>query len=128
MPSTVRSLIRAAALAPEGCLRWGEPVPEDGPGVYLVSLDADPDSLGGCLSECPVSTAAIEELLRTRAELTLDGARPDVAQLAKRLAAFWLPDEVVLYIGRAGSSLTARVDQYYRTGSAPAAPTPGAGS
>ena len=42
--------------------------------------------------------------------------------LADRLAGFWLPDEVVLYIGRAGprkdigvSELSDRVDEYYTT-------------
>lgn len=32
-----------------------------------------------------------------------------------RLATFWLPDEVVLYIGLAGASVRKRVRQYYRT-------------
>lgn len=50
-----------------------------------------------------------------RPELRLDGRRPSAAQLSARLQAFWLPDEVVLYIGLAGASLRKRVGQYYGT-------------
>ena len=46
--------------------------------------------------------------------LRLDRARPDVAELADMLARFWLPDETVLYIGKAGTSLRSRVGQLYR--------------
>ena len=34
---------------------------------------------------------------------------------AERLAACWLPDETVLYVGRAGTSLQRRVGKYYTT-------------
>ncbi|HEX3425081.1 MAG TPA: hypothetical protein VHT30_03050 [Acidimicrobiales bacterium] len=35
--------------------------------------------------------------------------------LAGRIAALWLPDEVVLYIGQTSSRLSTRVAEYYRT-------------
>jgi len=84
------------------------PVPRDEKGVYAVALPK-------ALKKCPISTSALEELLDARKELTLDGERPDVNMLDRRLAAFWLPDEVVLYVGLAGTSLRKRVGQYYRT-------------
>jgi hypothetical protein len=73
---------------------------------------------------CPVSTAAVEALLDARPELTLDGSCPDARQLGARLTGFWCPDEVVLYIGRAGprphtriktSELSDRVAEYCAT-------------
>ena len=71
----------------------------------------------------PISEAAIEELLTVRPELTLDGARPTREQLVRRLAGFWFPDEVVVYIGLAGSrksrpvqgEVAKRVGEYYDT-------------
>ncbi|MCY7288361.1 MAG: hypothetical protein LH624_08960 [Cryobacterium sp.] len=54
-------------------------------------------------------------MLTTRPELRLDSARPTVEQLAARLASMWMPDETVLYIGLAGTSLSTRVTAYYRT-------------
>ena len=54
-------------------------------------------------------------LARVRPELRLDGYRPTAEQLRRRLAAFWLPDEVVLYLGLAGTSVGMRIAQYYST-------------
>jgi hypothetical protein len=45
----------------------------------------------------------------------MDGQRPTEFDLSRRLASFWLPDETVLYIGLAGTSLRSRINQYYRT-------------
>jgi hypothetical protein len=66
---------------------------------------------------------AVDQLLAVRPELTLDGARPTREQLIERLAAFWFPDEVVVYIGLAGArknrpgqgELAKRVCEYYNT-------------
>src|SRR2546429_470324 len=66
-------------------------------------------------SRCPLSTRALDDMLAARAELTLDGARPDRSALRRRLAGFWLADETVLYLGLAGTSVRARVRQYYKT-------------
>ena len=71
----------------------------------------------------PMSESAAAELLAVRPELTVDDARPSGPQLAERLAAFWFPDEVVLYIGRAGprkrmpaqGEVAMRVGEYYDT-------------
>jgi hypothetical protein len=75
------------------------------------------DERGPTFDEAPLSTTALADLLTTRPELRLDycDRQPSAAQLAERLGAFWLPDEVVLYIGLAGQPLRRRVRQYYRT-------------
>lgn len=70
-----------------------------------------------------MSTPAVQKLLDLRRELTVDGRRPSAAKLAARIAGFWCPDEVVLYIGCAGprtrkptiSELSDRVAEYYTT-------------
>ena len=115
MPSTVSELFAAADLEPEGCVRWGQPVPERRTGVYVVSLTPATDELAGTLSRCPIDEDALRELLRVRPELLVDGERPSVEQLGERLAAFWLADEIALYIGRAGVPLRKRVGQYRRS-------------
>lgn len=116
MSSTVGALLRSAGLAWGGSVPWGVPVPEHETGVYLVSLAADPDGLGPTREVAPVSRSAVRELLECRPELTVDGSRPTEAVVADRLAAFWLADESVLYIGLAGrSTLGGRVNAYYTT-------------
>jgi hypothetical protein len=96
-------------------VRWGQPVPETGRGVYLLSLTSSRDRVGRVLPHCPVSAAALDALLEACPDLRLDGEVPDRDALARRLASYWLPDECVLYIGLAGQPLRTRLRQYYRT-------------
>src|SRR4051812_12721833 len=109
MPSTVASLFAAAGVARQGAVGWGEVIPAQatgsGTGVYVVALPPELASPGAALAAYPVSATAVQKLLDVRRELTLDGARPDARQLGVRLFGFWCPDEVVLYIGRAGPRL-----------------------
>ena len=115
MPVAVTELLMAVGLELVGSVRWGSRVPAPFPGVYLVALDAAPDTCTATLAEAPINDQRVAELLRVRPELRLDGSRPTVAALGKRLAGCWLPDETVLYIGLAGTSLQRRVGQYYTT-------------
>jgi hypothetical protein len=48
-------------------------------------------------------------------DLTVDRAPPTLEALMRRVSAFWLRDEVILYVGLASSSLPTRLSQYYRT-------------
>ena len=122
IPSTVSQIFSAAGLGvgsvlgATGAVEWGSPVPETGPGVYVVALTAETETTAGAVAVCPVSSAKVAGLLEACRGLTVDGLRPDVASLCDRLGAFWLPDEVVLYIGMTeGQSLRTRVGQYYTT-------------
>jgi hypothetical protein len=82
--------------------------------VYAVALSANSEELTA-LPIAPLSMAAVGELLAVRPELTLDGARPSARALAERIPSFWLPDETIVYIGLAGTSLRTRVRDYYKT-------------
>jgi hypothetical protein len=115
MPSTVTEAFAAAGLAPHGAVPWGTPLPEREPGLYVVALTSSAaDSQAAC-AEAPLAHERFEHLLSLRPELLLDGTRPDADELATRIASFWLPDEVVLYVGLAGQPLRTRVRQYYNT-------------
>jgi hypothetical protein len=114
VPSTVASLLAVAGLESGGRVGWGERVPETRTGVYLVSLTPT-GRVANALTDCPLSDAALDELLSSCPALTLGGERPTRAQVAKRIGSYWLPDECVLYIGLAGQPLRTRVRQYYKT-------------
>jgi len=115
VPSAVTALLEASAVEETtGVVAWGERVPLDASGIYLVSRSKDPNDLKA-LEAAPVSLARCQELLDARSELRLDGERPDAKLLRERITAFWLPDEPVLYIGLAGTSVAERVKDYYRT-------------
>jgi hypothetical protein len=114
MPSTVSAVFASAGL-PEGVVQWGIPIPRSEPGVYAVATTNQADDVAQVRSPCPLSPAALNELLDVRPELRIDDARPDRDTLGLRLAALWLPDEVIAYIGLAGTSLRSRVRAYYST-------------
>lgn len=85
------------------------------PGVYAVCLSKRTDAAAGAITDCPLSSAAVAELLAVRPELRVDGRRPSHAELSARLASLWLADESIVYLGLAGTSLRQRISQYYKT-------------
>jgi hypothetical protein len=111
----VTSIFAAAGLEPQSTVMWGEPLPLDGPGVYVVATASDPLSTSGPGPRSPISKPALEAWLRVRPELQLDGHRPSAEELEQRLSEFWLPDEPVLYIGLTRRSIRRRVREYYKT-------------
>jgi hypothetical protein len=115
VPTTIAEAFAAATLGREGVVRWGTKPTTYGPGVYIVSLTESLDSCVGKLTEAPLSPLEFQCWLDRRRELTLDGTRPTVQQLTDRIRRFWIPDESVLYIGLAGTSLSTRLGQYYAT-------------
>ena len=130
MPSTIDDIFAAAAaVSRAGVVRWGTspapPTPRTAvaTGIYVVALTDRHDSLAGAVATPPVSDAAVDELLAARPELTVDRARPTREQVVQRLGEFWLPDEVVVYIGLAGprtrrpvdGEVAGRVIEYYDT-------------
>jgi hypothetical protein len=114
MPSTVNDIFAAAGLTPAGVVPWGIPIPAAAPGVYAVSLCSERRTISSCLPRCPISDEAIAKWSRVCPDLLLDRMHPTVNAIGKRLSEFWLPDEVIIYIGLA-TSLHSRVGQYYRT-------------
>jgi hypothetical protein len=114
MPSSVDSLLSSANLQLHGQVKWGEAVRDDKPGVYLVSISADPTGQALAKIDAPISIGNVKRWLVSVTSLRLDGGQPDSDQLATRLAGFWLPDETILYIGKASTSVSRRVDDFHR--------------
>ena len=95
-------LLRDVGLLPDGPLPWGRPVPARGPGVFIVELAAP-------LPTAPIELTRVGKWLERVPDLTLDGTHPTSRALAARMAAFWLPSEVVLVIGATTSSIGGRI-------------------
>jgi hypothetical protein len=95
-------------------VRWGEPVDEKRPGVYVVALTARIDEVAGTIGRPKCSDARLQELLDRRPELRVNRTRrPAAAELAQRLTGFWLADETVLYVGCSTRPLRTRTREYY---------------
>jgi transcription elongation factor GreA len=102
------TLFRSVGLMPDGPLPWGRQVPERGPGVFVVELPAP-------LSSAPIELTRVGKWLERVPDLRLDGERPTSKTLASRLAAFWLPSQVVLYVGATSTSVGGRLAAMERT-------------
>jgi len=116
MPTTVAEAFAAVGLVREKIVsvRWGTVPATSKPGAYIVSLTESLDTCNSKLKKAPLAADEFQRWLDRCRELTLDSTRPTVQQLMDRIQQFWIPDEVILYIGLA-TSLSTRLDDYYQT-------------
>jgi transcription elongation factor GreA len=107
-PLNGHDLLRAVDLPIEGPVLWGRPVVPSGAGVFIVELPAPQ-------SKVSIDPAAVRQWLERAPSLLLDGKRPTVAELQTRLASFWQPTQVILFIGSNPKSVGARLSAMYKT-------------
>ena len=107
-PLTAASLLRDAGLLADGPIPWGRPVPARSGGVFVVEL-------GAPLPTAPIELTRVGKWLEHVPDLQLDDGRPSSRALAARLASFWLPGQVVLYIGASSTSIGGRLANMERT-------------
>jgi hypothetical protein len=115
MPLTVSDLLKNVGLKVCGVAKWGERISDNLPGIYIVSLSDNPNSLANIFEQAPLSLDSIHGWLDRVPMLQVDRRSPTAEILAKRLSQFWFPDETILYIGKASRSVRQRVRQYYNT-------------
>ena len=114
MSLTVKELFDSVDKKIMGQVKWNEKINCRLPGVYCVSISSKEDVLE-TIEEYPVSLNKIEEWIEYVPDMKVDGNRSTVEAVVERLNKFWLPKETILYIGKAGTSLRNRVNQYYTT-------------
>ncbi|MGK2852123.1 MAG: hypothetical protein ACSLFN_14615, partial [Candidatus Limnocylindrales bacterium] len=107
-PISASLLLREVGLMADGPLPWGRPVPARGPGVFIVEAAA-------ARATAPIELTRVGKWLERVPELRLDGDRPSSRALSARLASFWLPNQVVLYVGGSTTSVAARIAAMERT-------------
>jgi transcription elongation factor GreA len=111
-------LLREVGLLPDGPVVWGRAVPARSPGVFVVELPAP-------RPRAPIELTRIGKWVERVPTLTLDGQRPTSRAVAARLAAFWLPSQVVLYVGAATTSIGGRIVAQQQTALGDRRPHPG---
>lgn len=95
-------LIRTLGLEVDGPALWGARIRDDGPGVFVVEWPA-PET------HAPLDHTALRAWLERVPDLRLDGAAPSPHELGRRLDAFWLAGQTVVYIGMTRHSLRRRL-------------------
>ncbi len=111
-------LMRSLGLDVDGPVRWGTLPTSRAAGVFVVET-ATP------LPVAPIDLTAVRRWLERVPELRLDGERPTQTLLAQRLASFWVPGQMLLYVGRTSKGLAQRVAAMYATELGHRRPHPG---
>jgi transcription elongation factor GreA len=107
-PLSAQELLRAQGLPADGPVLWGQPARSREPGIFIVEMATS-------LAQAPIDITAVRTWVDRVPELRLDGERPTPTELADRLAAFWLPGQQVLYVGRTAKTLGPRIAAAYAT-------------
>jgi transcription elongation factor GreA len=100
--------MRSLGLSVDGPARWGTPIASQAAGIFVVELPSAP-------ATAPLDALAVRRWLERVPTLSLDGARPTVAQLQRALGNQWKAGQPVLYVGRSAKSIGARLAGMYAT-------------
>jgi transcription elongation factor GreA len=107
-PMSAQELLRAQGLPADGPVLWGQPARSRKPGIFLAELATSQ-------AHAPIDITVVRAWVDRVPGLLLDGERPTPTQLFDRLAAFWLPGQQVLYVGRTSKTLGPRIAAAYAT-------------
>ncbi len=114
MPIAPTALFAQVGLKIEGSARWGERVPCTSPGVYAISLCGDPRDNGCLRATSGISVDLVRAWIDSVPTFLFNGtARPDASDVAAFLERFWMPDECIVYIGKA-TCLRQRLGSFVR--------------
>jgi hypothetical protein len=122
MPTTPIEIFKHVGLEIQGQVKWNYAIPVDKCGLYVVAL-TDKSNIIKCNDIPFFSDLAFDNWLLTvksgNKNILIDNKPADRNSLKQRLMEFWLPDETIVYIGKAGPNkrrtLKKRVDEYYDT-------------
>lgn len=122
MPITIKQLVEKVKLSTTDIkkVKWGTPIDCKKEGIYIVSLSENAE-LNKTMEKAPISTNILRKWIDKLGYFTLDKKNiKDVKPIIERLAEFWIPDENILYIGKASlrksnDGIGNRVQEYYDT-------------
>ena len=102
MSTIINHLIQEFELPSIQKVNWKERIPTQDEGVYIVSLSNDPNSNNGILDTIPISKDIIENWIEKVVGFEIDKIKTYSSNaIIERMSQFWLPDENIIYIGKA---------------------------
>lgn len=120
MPVTIQDLERSFSIHFNGPVKWNTPIPSTKPGVYVISLSDRKDTNTLTYPSAPIDSRKIISWISSAGNENPPSspvpgeAAVTPAVITAYLEKSWLPDESIVYIGKAGSSLKNRLSQFYR--------------
>ena len=120
MATTVRQLLNHFNLLDFEKVKWGTIFNELKQGVYVAATSDNPDQHLGKTDKPNFDDQQIKLWLSKVRDFEIDGIAATLTNLKNRLTDFWLPDESILYIGKAPtrkieSGISKRVSEYFST-------------
>jgi hypothetical protein len=113
MPISPNELFNQVGLKVCGTVPWGTKPQTTSPGVYSISMSADPEAKGGVFEEAPVDLGIVRGWISRVPSFTFKGETgPSAEEVVGILKTFWLSDECIVYVGKA-TSLKSRLGQYF---------------
>lgn len=119
MPTSVSDLFQNVNVNNIQNVKWGDVISEKEQGVYVISLSDDKNyKPKNVYPEFDVN--AIQQWIDKAPDFKINSKAPTVESVKQRLMKFWLPDESILYIGKAprrknGKGIGNRLSEFYRT-------------
>jgi hypothetical protein len=114
MPTSLENLENKFSLKYEGCYQWGSSFINSENGIYIISQSKDKDFLPKASLEISFNENQMDTWLKNAPNILLHDNTPSIQDLKKQLKGFWLPDESILYIGKAEKqTLSERICQFY---------------
>ena len=120
MGTTVQQLFYNVGIAEFDSVKWETPINIFGQGVYLISTSSNPNK--NKKVDYPVfDTEKINAWIKKVPNFQVDNLTSTLETVRSRLDNFWIPDENILYIGKAPyrskgkKAISRRVHEYYTT-------------
>ncbi|WP_025834318.1 hypothetical protein [Bacteroides rodentium] len=103
MPTTIKQLVEKVRLSSTDIkkVKWNTPIGCKEEGIYIVSLSENIES-NKTIKEFPISMTILETWIKKLDYFIIDKKETkDSKIIRERLSEFWIPDESILYIGKA---------------------------
>lgn len=120
MPTTVQQLFNKFNILNFHEVKWETIFNEKRQGVYVVSTSSNPYEHLGISDKPNFDEQQITLWINRLSDFQVDNRPATLTNVRDRLTDFWLPDESILYIGKAptrnnGSGISKRVREYFST-------------
>ncbi len=118
--TTVRKLFNKFDIFDIKQVKWGASFDEHNQGVYVISSSNNPDKHLGISAKPKFDDNKINFWINSLSNFSVGGSKATLLNVKEHLSEFWLPDESILYIGKApkrgnGDGISNRVKEYYST-------------